>query len=499
MHPMTLFRLNGQLKIGLLLALAFAFLPDPASASGDDEGKTPTAAAPAPDPGGAESNSRLSNKYTPLQLDDFPERPAPLLEIGQHFLGTGPIDQGFTIPGGAVWQPYLMVFGNIRTGVQTFESPASRLSEWANRIDLFANLYLTFTERIVAGIRPLDRGGRFTSYTIDPKPANGKAFNDRDINAEITTLFFEGDFGELFPFLDPSDRHGWDYGFSVGRQAISFQDGMLINDNLDAAGITKINWKIFSAINFRWTLLYAWKQVNRNGLPGNALDEKGSLVGLFTESDYRHSTIAVDAVFVNANEAVGRGIYAGISTIQRWGGLNTTFRVLGSAPVGKMTETNTRGALAHSDISWTPRGSNNFVYLALFAGIGKFRSAARDPSVGGPLAPQAGVLFAGVGLGQYGSALSNSADNMAGATIGYELFFDDTRQQLLFELGGRYSKDNFNQTAGAFGATYQIAVGRRLVFVLGGFGTYQRGITVAGVTQDNKFLSSGRFEIMLQM
>lgn len=495
MYQMTHLLFNARLVI---LLLAIACVTGSVRASGGKE-DAPEAPAPEPENGGKESKSRISDTYIPLQLQDFPQRPAPLLELGQHFLGTGPIDQGFTIPGGEVWQPYLMVFGNVRTGVQTFESPASRLSEWANRIDLFANLYLTFTERIVAGIRPLDRGGRFTSYTIDPKPANGKSFNDRDINAEITTLFFEGDFGELFPFLDPSDRHGWDYGFSVGRQAISFQDGMLINDNLDAAGITKINWKIFSANNFRWTVLYAWNQVNRNGLPGNALDNKGSLVGLFTESDYRHSTIAVDAVFVNANDSIGKGIYAGISTIQRWGGLNTTFRVLGSAPVRRMTETNTRGALFHTDISWSPGGGNNYVYLALFAGIGKFRSAARDPSVGGPLAPQAGVLFAGVGLGSYGSALSNSADNMAGATIGYELFFDDTRQQLLFELGGRYSKDSFNQTVGAFGATYQIAVGRRFVFLLGGSGTYQRGITVAGVKQDNKFLSSGRFEIMLQM
>jgi hypothetical protein len=167
--------------------------------------------------------------------------------------------------------------------------------------------------------------------------------------------------------------------------------------------------------------------------------------------------------------------------------------------VGKETATNSRGALIHTDISWTPHGSNNYIYVAAFAGIGKFRSAARDPSVGGPLAPQAGVLFSGVGLGRYGSALSNSADNMAGATIGYEIFFAGTRQQLLFELGGRYSRDDFNQTAGAFGANYQIAVGRRLIFILGGFGTYEQGVTVGGVTQDNKFRSSGRFEILVQL
>ena len=197
-------------------------------------------------------SSRLTDEYIPLQLDGFPERPRPILEIGQSFLGTGTLDQGITLPTGAVWQPYFMLFGTLRSGLQSFNDGTDQFSEWANRFDLFGNLYLTFTERILVGFRPLDQDGRFTGMIFQP---DGFDNNFRDeFNYELTTLFFEGDFGEIFPNLDKEDKHGLDYGFSVGRQPISFQEGMLINDNIDAIGVTKTNGKFPpSAVNFRWT------------------------------------------------------------------------------------------------------------------------------------------------------------------------------------------------------------------------------------------------------
>src|SRR5262245_53089324 len=64
-----------------------------------------------------ENESRITNTYIPLQLEGFPRRPKPLIELGSPFLGTGNIRRGFTIPTGAVWLPSFLAFGTLRTGV----------------------------------------------------------------------------------------------------------------------------------------------------------------------------------------------------------------------------------------------------------------------------------------------------------------------------------------------------------------------------------------------
>lgn len=66
-------------------------------------------------------------------------RPRPLLEIGNPFQSAGPLDPGFEVPGGAVWQPSLTVFGTYRTSLQVFDNGTETFSEWANRLDLYAN------------------------------------------------------------------------------------------------------------------------------------------------------------------------------------------------------------------------------------------------------------------------------------------------------------------------------------------------------------------------
>src|SRR5258708_2078224 len=104
-----------------------------------------------PDKGhGADSEDkvRFSDKPAPLQLEGFPERPPLLLELGDKFLGPGNLQRGLTLPGGAVWYPNLWVYGSLRTAVQTFDDggDGTRTTEWANRLDLFANLQLAATE-----------------------------------------------------------------------------------------------------------------------------------------------------------------------------------------------------------------------------------------------------------------------------------------------------------------------------------------------------------------
>ena len=172
-------------------------------------------------------DSRITDEYIPLALDGFPQRPKPLIELGQPFLGTGNIGSGFTIPGGAVWTPSFVAFGTYRGGLSVIDDGAVRTTQWTNRLDFFGNLALTGSERFVFGFRPLDEtvdGQRlFSGYSASTPGERGVVDQlNFDWNT-VSHLFFEGELGELFPGLDDDDRRGLDFGFSVGRQPISFE------------------------------------------------------------------------------------------------------------------------------------------------------------------------------------------------------------------------------------------------------------------------------------
>ena len=412
-------------------------------------------------------NIEVSGDAIPLQIANFPERPRPLMEIGDPLLETGPISKGFYLPSGAVWQPSVILFGTYRTAMQFFYDGDEHNSEWANRMDLFANLSLTPSERILFGTRILDQDGRFSGYTF--KSRNRNSGFENEFNIDLRTLFFEGDFGELFPFLDRRDQYGFDVGFSVGRQPIIFQDGLLINDEIDALGITKINLRFPTAVNHRSTILFAWNDINRTNLTQD--DDNGKLFGWFNEIDWRKSTVEFDSIYLDANADTGRGVFLGLGSTQILGNFNTTFRVLGSVREGDKTPHNRAGTLLFSEVSRTLVASENLLYLNSFLGIDHYRSASRAPTVGGPLA-RTGILFESVGLGQYPSPLNNDADEAFGGAIGYQMFLSGTRKQLVLELGARYAMDNKDQRAFGVGSRYQFAVGNRGIIRLDGFVVY---------------------------
>ena len=152
-------------------------------------------------------------------VGDIPSRPELFLELGDPFLDTGKLDAGFEVPViGAVWQPRLWSYFINRTTVQTFDNGTPgrlRDTEIANRMDLYANLQLTGTEKILLGLRPFDNNqpGRFTRYTFD---GSNEDVNN-ELNLDVETLFFEGDIGSLFPNLDRVGMKPVDFGFSIGR------------------------------------------------------------------------------------------------------------------------------------------------------------------------------------------------------------------------------------------------------------------------------------------
>ncbi len=416
------------------------------------------------------AGSALSDEPIPLKdLEQLPERTPPIIEIGPAFLGTGNIPKGIELPTGAVWTPALWVFGDFRTALNYFDDGVAKpIFESAGRLDLFANLQLSGTERFLLGVSPLRDEAAFTSYVFEPDENEG--FKN-ELNTDITTLFFEGEFGEIFPNLDPEDTGAWDFGFAVGRQPIFFQEGMMFNDTFDSVALTRdtVVFRDFSP-DTRITALFGWNDIDRDD---NREDHDAFVFGVFTETDFRKSTTNFDVALVTSDdEEGGDGLYVGASAVQRFGPWNTAFRANASIALESESAAVSDGVLLFGEVSRTLPGSEDVAYGNFFWGIDEYSSAARDPTAGGPLG-RTGLLFAAVGLGQYGSALSNRADHVVGGALGYQKFFNQNRTQLVLEVGGRKGTKKRIDDAAAAGFRFQQAIGSRFILRLDGFAAIQ--------------------------
>ena len=418
----------------------------------------------------AGTTTELSDVPSPyLDDDDLPARAKPLIELGSKFLATGNIKRGIKIPTGAVWTPSLWVYGNYRTAYQAYQSGsagAQRTADWSNRLDLFANLQLSGTERVLLGLRPLHQGSRFSGKILEPE---GQEETIDAINSDVDTLFFEGDFAEVFPRLDVKDSKANDVGFTIGRQLLQFQEGFIVNDNMDGIGFSKNNIRFkgnSSLINLRSSVFFGLDGVNRHD---NAEDTDAKLVGIFNQIDGLDRTYNLDVVFVDSLSK-GDLLNFGFDATQRAGKINQTFRIAMSRAMDGATSQADDGVLVLAELSMVPPHTDDNAYLNLFSTFDNYTSAARGPLAGGPLG-RAGILFAAQGLGSAPSPLSNASDESAGFALGYQRFFNNNRRQLIVELGARFEQTDSASDEYGLGLRYQQAVGRRAFWQLDMFAT----------------------------
>jgi hypothetical protein len=404
-----------------------------------------------------------------LDVEHYPKRPKPILEIGPRFLGIGNLPRGWELPGGAVWTPQLIGFGTMSSGLQGVQNQATgfRTEEWANRLDLFANLQLSGTERLLVGFRPLDNDTGASGYNFSNGVVNRQ---DNRLNRQLRTLFFQGDVGEIFPHLDHADKGSWDIGFAVGRQPLNFQDGMLINDAADSVGVTRNTIIPHGGTNLQITGLYGWQGLHGSN---NAARANVEVFGAVTTADIGRSSFNGEFFFVHDRAGQDDGAYWAVSRTRRFGHLNTTMRVLGSyalhAAVRPTVPIVDTGHLMFAEFSRTPAWTHDLFYVNMFAAVGDFTSVSRAPGTGGPLG-RAGILFASSPFGRYPAPISNRARNAAGGAVGYQKLFDAFgRKQLVLEADARVSRERTQETAVAGGARYQQAFGRHLVVQFDGF------------------------------
>ncbi|MFB3104536.1 MAG: hypothetical protein ACE1ZA_06360, partial [Pseudomonadales bacterium] len=337
------------------------------------------------------------------------------------------------------------------------------------RLDLFAFVNLTGTEHLVVAYRPFDEetgrpllGGReFTSYDL-------RTGNSLDgMNTNLQSLYFEGDFGELFPNLDPYDFSFNDWRFSVGRQPMSFQRGIMMNeDMIDAVSLTRNTTNGKGNLNMRSTFFWAWNNVTRIS-PTNA-NSDAKIYGLITESDFAFNTLNVDVAYLEDDAVMGDMWSLGISSTQRFVGFentyNTRFHAISSyAPDGENGGAGT-GTILFSQMSWTPHHTFDLIYANAFWTIDQYTSLSRAPLTGGPLG-DTGLLFASAALGRFGPAVTNTTQREAGGAIGYQMFYDDRRKQVIAEFGGKKSTNGVDDGVLGLFLRSQNAVGQHIILI----------------------------------
>lgn len=408
----------------------------------------------------AANPARLSDK-TAVYPAVRTERLQPLFELGDPFLGQGPLRPGIETPTGQMLQPWFLLYGSLRSALQGYEDGHNHNIEWANRLDLHGNINLSGTERILFSLRPIDsQNGKYSGYNFEP---NANEAWQEDFNSRLTKLYFEGDLGEIFPNLDPNDSHSYDIGFSVGRQQLTAQDGILLNDNIDAVGITRNSLMLPGISNLRLTGIFGWNHINRgnNDDRYRVENHSGRLFGLQATADTAlNNTLELDLLHVGG-EGKQDAWYLGAGSTQRFGGLNSTFRVNASIPDYGQSLNVGRGVLLLSQLSTGLSGGDNNLYFNTFLNIGRFTSAARSPDLGSPLA-NLGVLYGPVGMGRYAVPLGGRIDDTVGAALGYQMFLGGVSRQLILEVGGRSStKAEPNEAMLGVGMRFQQAFGKR--------------------------------------
>ena len=466
---------TGEWLIGLTAALVLGMAVSGIASAAEKGAKWHSSFWPLGEPVYVEV---LKEKYVPFKsTNKIPHRPALFIELGDPFLDTGQLDKGFDVPIlGAVWQPRFWSYFINRTVLQSFDNGISgneRETELANRMDLYANLQLTGTEKILLGLRPFDNNqpDRFSRYTFEG--ADEGTVNE--LNIDVETLFFEGDVGSLIPNLDRAGITPIDFGFTVGRQPITFQEGILINDTVDALGFVRNNLPFPNTSNLRISVMWAWNRLDRNHRLRGAEE---NMYALFTAVDAPVSTYNLDLIYVDDNTGDGDAFYVGASAIQRinsLGGLSTAFRVNSSIALENEIAGNAvgDGTLFTVELSKTPHGSDDIAYFNTFVSAGNFTQAGREAINGGPLG-NTGILFASPNLSLYGSEINNFVDDTAGFAAGYQAFWDNKRRNLILEVAGRKDFGSADPNFDSLGLGFQLqqAVGQYVQLQLEGFYTF---------------------------
>ena len=373
----------------------------------------------------------------------------------------GPPWSAIALPTGTAWQPSLGIRGSLRMALLATDGDrrtrrAGDRSELKTRMDLFADLRLSETERIHAHLRPLDKKGRYAGTTYAPSAARSGWETEWD--SDFETLYFEGHLGEMVPLSGLRDRGSGDIGFAAGRLPVRFQKGYLVRDDMTALRLAQTDIERDVPSGIRFAGLWAFDDINKP--TGRADNRDVDALILSAEGSFPWGTLELDIGGTFAGKERGNQVNAGVGWSGGGDGASYSVHVNVSnhddqaEKSGKVEDFD--GALLAAEYATELGEHRHRLYGAGFWAEGDFGPLANDGRVP-PLAP-IGLSFRGVGLGGYRSALWSRPLDAAGAALGVQLFLDEKTTNWTMELAHRHDLEPDD----AFGDTGGVALTTRL-------------------------------------
>ena len=187
--------------------------------------------------------------------------PRPLLEIGREIYVNGPFQKPSHFLGDKnPLAPHFYIYGDWQNVVAWNDNGNREVGQIATRLNLEFDLGITSAERIHMFMRPLDRGGQFTRLEFFGDDEDG---GDTALNANIETLFFEGDIGAISQGLT-GEFNTLDLPIALGFMPLVMQNGIWFEDAFigGAISITAMNSPELDISNFDVTFFGGFDQVD---------------------------------------------------------------------------------------------------------------------------------------------------------------------------------------------------------------------------------------------
>lgn len=432
------------------------------------------------------------------------DRVRPLLEIGRELYGPGEIGEGIPIFGekNRIW-PQLILFGDSRTAVAYNDNDAQEAGEIATRLNLFFNLQLTGTDRILAFWRPLQDGAEFTRWEFAGPDRNRRV----QVQSERApnTLFYEGDLGAFIAGLT-DEYQSYDLPVSFGLMPLLFQNGIWMEDaivggaftipaqNSPALGITNYDVTFFGGISDVNTDAF----VNQNGVKDADQAMVLGVAGFFDvaegylELGYAHILDKNSSPVTGGGDQSYHNITAAFSK-RYFGAVSNATRVV--ANFGQ----NPGGGLAKTADGFVVISENSFItnmpltlipYANFWIGHNTPQSVARAGGAGGILR-NVGLAFETDNLTGFPTLDPTARDTLGGA-IGLQYLFA-LDQQLVVEAA---TVIPWGDEAGpaidneyALSARYQIPITNQLIL---------RADAIYGVKESRDDVFGARFEVRVK-
>jgi hypothetical protein len=376
----------------------------------------------------------------------------PLLSLGRDELyGTGPVGEGYAIFGEKNrFSPQLVVFGDWRTAMAYNDNGnGDPVGQLATRLNLFFDLKLTATERILMFYTPLQNNGKFTRITFDDQNGDGLDF-DLEVDDEPVTLFFEGDAGAIIAGVT-DEFQSYDMPIAFGRVPLFFQNGIWFDDAFlgGAFTIPAQNSALFDITNYDITFFAGGAEITSdaftkpNGAGGVKNDDnEAAMIGAIGFFDVAEGYLEVGAAYLHdKKQSDGDESYLNLTAAfsKRYGGfVSNATRVF--MAVGQEEAANTadgtlliieNALITHLPLTLIPYG--NF-----FIGKGSPQAAAK----GDGILKNVGLAFETDALTGFPKLDDDGRDTLGGA-IGVQYLFG-LDQQLVVEAAAVFPWDNEN-------------------------------------------------------